>query len=353
MATKRNTPGVRVLRPKGKHKSFRFQFQKVAGGEWLTKYSEEIEAFNSLYLSGVISLSDVEARIAPIKASLYKERDKGRAILLAPPGNLKIFQAFLEHAYPSEKRLRIEDTSFESASNYLRRAVEALSNLPVDGDIAPLQALLDKTFKSRPTLHHQRVMALNRMRRWLGLTPAMHLRPEQVEVEHLPLKSIEALLPQLAEPYRTLVGVAIYTGLRRGEIFGLKPQDLLSESTLNVMRQITPGGEVRKPKNRKVRKAFILKGGAAYVRSWLSMKKEVGRNAPVGRKWKELSGIRFHDLRHSYAIHLIGSGATLEWVSQSLGNSREVCEKFYSGFLLSNDAISLLEKLMDKKDMAG
>jgi site-specific recombinase XerD len=42
--------------------------------------------------------------------------------------------------------------------------------------------------------------------------------------------------------------------------------------------------------------------------------------------------LKFHDLRHSYAIHLLAIGMTMEDVARSIGDTIEVCEEFYAGF---------------------
>ena len=42
--------------------------------------------------------------------------------------------------------------------------------------------------------------------------------------------------------------------------------------------------------------------------------------------------LKFHDLRHSYAIYLLSLGMSLERVAQSLGNSIQFCQQYYVGF---------------------
>jgi hypothetical protein len=61
-------------------------------------------------------------------------------------------------------------------------------------------------------------------------------------------------------------------------------------------------------------------------------------------------GRRFHDLRHSYAVYLIGKGMSLDWVAQSLGNSRDVCERFYKSHILQDDSIRLMRMMLLKAD---
>ncbi len=54
----------------------------------------------------------------------------------------------------------------------------------------------------------------------------------------------------------------------------------------------------------------------------------------------------FHDLRHSYARHLCNSGVNLKLVSECLGNSQSVCEKYYAGWISEDMVLGSLAKLL-------
>ncbi len=49
--------------------------------------------------------------------------------------------------------------------------------------------------------------------------------------------------------------------------------------------------------------------------------------------------ITVHDLRHSYAIHILNQGIFMALVAKALGNSILVCEEHYSDFELSDEGI--------------
>jgi integrase len=345
---KRLTPGIRVLKPEGQHKRYRFQQQEVADGPFITIHSPEIETFNNLMLSGILSQSDVKGRIEAIRTALYLERDGRKDLDLILPGNVKIMNEFIKKVYTPTKLARMEDGSYESAVYYLQNGLKDLDNLPIDGAASPIQEKLDVKYKRQPNIHHKRVSALNRLRKFLILPPLLHLRKNAADVAFLTEKEVKSLIAKADSPYKELIGVAFYTGLRKGEIFGLKKSDIRSENTLNVARQIDEKGVERGLKNGKPpRKAFVLPGGMVWVKAWLEIKKDVNRHKPVSTVCQKLTGVRFHDLRHSYAVHLIGKGATLEWVAQSLGHSTEVCERYYAGYCLADDAITLMQKLVD------
>lgn len=136
----------------------------------------------------------------------------------------------------------------------------------------------------------------------------------------------KATAPTIAEPYRTIYTVAIYTGLRREELWKLCWADV-------VLTGKHPRVHVRDPKNGKPREVQLLDAPLDALRRWRSMRPGLG-DAPVfpmkngarhpdtydarwrdyGTKkrpmpgWKTRAGItrhvRFHDLRHTCASHL-------------------------------------------------
>lgn len=141
---------------------------------------------------------------------------------------------------------------------------------------------------------------------------------------------------------------ALRTGLRLGELLALQWGDLdLQARSANVRRNLV-GGKVTTPKNRQrrrvdlsralaetlqrrltKRKAAALKSGKK-VAVWVfcnrdgdsidgdNMRKRVFRPLLDAAK---VPAIRFHDLRHTYASHLIQQGESLAYVKEQLGHS--------------------------------
>lgn len=375
-----NTPTkhIRCLKPSGNHKSYRFQrgVPGIKNGKttiiWETLYNKDINGLNLLAKAGKLNKADLDARAELIKAALYKERDSAKPTDLLIPGNRKILEDFIKEKYPSRVLNKMGDRGNKSELNYLHNALAAIGNVPVDGNVDMLQTLIDKKFKTQRKKHARRVTSLNRLRKFLGLPPLVHLRKQIEEVPHLRLPEVTELIEKLNEPYKSLVGIAFYTGLRLGEIHGLKESDITGD-VINVRRQITVLGNSTLPKNGKTRKAFIIPGGAGYLKSWFSYKEKI-EATPVNKKdpsgpmqtvsrhlkvseaiqntipklklnesrRQELKTCRFHDLRHSTAVYLIAKGATLDWVARVLGHSKETCERYYAGFVIDDDSIKLM-----------
>lgn len=348
MKIKRKTSGIRVLSPSGAHKSYRFQRQTIPDGPWETISNDEIVALNGLVKDGTLTQGDIEGRVALIKASLYLARDGRPNIDLLLPGNVRILNDFLKKTYTESKKTRMENGSFESSVYYLQNGLLSLGNIPIDGDLEAIQNKLDKTLKAKPNIHKKRVAALNRLRKWLILPPILHLKKDINDVKYLTEKEVMKLIDKAESPAKELIAAAWYTGLRLGELHALTERAIKSATTLLVTRQIDKWGNSRLPKYRKQRKAYMLPGGVEWVHKWLAVKSDMKRNYQISNITQELAGVRFHDLRHSYAVYLLGKGATLSWVAQSLGHSTDVCERYYAGHVLADDAIELMNRLVGK-----
>lgn len=219
--------------------------------------------------------------------------------------------------------------------------------------------------------------ALNLLRRCLGdaveqelisSNPAAIVKvrgqaPAQ-EVNFLTESEIATLLGAEDMPLsvRCALTVAIYAGLRQGEQLALRWGDL----DLDGERpQIAVRRSVRGPtKTGRVRYVPLLAPALACLKQWRAMAGEVSPDAPVwasangsgyhrgydfgwaDRKlrghvvagWKTLAGIRrrvrYHDLRHTCASHLImgtwGEAWSLSEVAALLGHSRTTTTEIYA-----------------------
>ena len=137
----------------------------------------------------------------------------------------------------------------------------------------------------------------------------------------------------------------ITTGLRRGEICGLKWDDLDEKSgKLRVRRSIrvAPGGELEigETKTEKGSRSILLPPSTLHlllelrkkaVTEWifpslLAPERPTSPNAAYQRLKDNLRGaglpdIRFHDLRHTFATHALASGVDAKTLSGILGHT--------------------------------
>ncbi|MCF6777888.1 site-specific integrase [Thiotrichales bacterium 19X7-9] len=130
------------------------------------------------------------------------------------------------------------------------------------------------------------------------------------------------------EIIRNIVLTAYYTGMRRGEIFSLRWEDIdLKLNQIILDKENTKSGKIRDiPINSKLRNIFVNltgpKVGLVFKspvtdkefdnirRSWITLMKKA-----------EIENFRFHDLRHNFAFQLVMKGESLSVVRELLGHS--------------------------------
>ena len=189
-----------------------------------------------------------------------------------------------------------------------------------------------------------------------------------------------------------IIHVALYMGLRKGEILGLKWSDIdFEKRTLSVNRTLKEGSTIlpdgtglthartNAPKTRNSRRTLDLpdvvfgvlekqrriqavnrlKAGEAWHTTDFIFTNELGGSlwpSNVGKKFRRhlsknnLRHVRFHDLRHSAANLMLESGVRIEEVSQALGHaSITITKDVYAPYVpaLSNRAIHRLADALD------
>jgi integrase len=179
-------------------------------------------------------------------------------------------------------------------------------------------------------------------------------RPEHREMQIADADTRRLLLDGCAdEDFRRLIYVAVHTGLRAGELLGLKWSDINWErSTLQVVRarnEFTESG-FGEPKTAAGRRSVMLSEEAIQVlrghrhaqrEAWIAQGSSWTADALVfsrrdgtpenvrnnAKKWGALcrkvgiGGLRFHDLRHTSATIALEGGVHPKVVQERLGHS--------------------------------
>ncbi len=218
---------------------------------------------------------------------------------------------------------------------------------------------------SPTTVHYLHAIlhrALGAAVRWqlLALNPADNVTaPRKANVEMLAWDTKQAgrfLSAAEDTPHYALYMTALLTGLRRGELLGLRWQDadleaqtlrvrqsltLLTDGTLKLDEPKTKGGrrtvpippeltaELRRHRTRQKEQRLLL--GSEWQNTELVF--PAWNGAPMNpnsvrqhfvklvARIPDLPRIRFHDLRHTHATHLIGRGMNAKVVAERLGHA--------------------------------
>ena len=216
---------------------------------------------------------------------------------------------------------------------------------------------------ARTVQHHHRVLseALSHAVKWglLARNVANAVdppRPGWSEMAILPPDDIDRLLDVAdGTPYYSLIFTALYSGMRRGELLGLRWCDVdLLMATISVTQTLQRlyGGEfsVREPKSARSRRLIPLPPSLAILLRQHKERQEEQRillgsivketdlvfahpdGSPldpstvshtfgkIARK-AGLVNIRFHDLRHAHASLMLRTGASPKVISERLGHS--------------------------------
>ena len=216
---------------------------------------------------------------------------------------------------------------------------------------------------ARTVKHHHRVLSealvyavrMNRVVKNVAQA-VVPPRPVSQEMNTLDEVGVDALLDAArATPYYHLFHLALYTGLRRSELLGLRWKDvdlyLANLSVTQVMHRLQ-GGQVvfLEPKTAKSRRQVALSPDAAIaLRSHRGQQEHeraviglavdgdslvfarfdgsplppITINHAFGRIIKRagLKGIRMHDLRHTHATLMMKQGVNPKIVQERLGHS--------------------------------
>ena len=221
-------------------------------------------------------------------------------------------------------------------------------------------------------------------------------RRKRYEVHPLTLEQVHKLLAVVeGHEMEALFRLALATGLRRGELMGLKWQDInLDAGVLQVRRILSrvpskmPGkGYVEaEPKTQKSRRSVVI---ASFALEALKQHRERQREAEItaGPLWQDhdfvfctsigthlnptrdmldqlkvllkkagLPDIRFHDLRHSAATLLLSVGVHPKVVQEILGHSQiSITMDVYSHVLpgMQQEAMSRLNDALREGTTSG
>jgi integrase len=246
------------------------------------------------------------------------------------------------------------------------------------------------------TVHHMhRILkqALGDASRWrlLVRNPADAVDPPKVSAKAMQTYDMPqtATLIEAIRPTRMFIPtiLAVLCGLRRGEIAALRWKNVdLDGGNIAIVEsaeQTTKGIRYKEPKSGKARNVRLSDTVIEELKAWRLRQVEellrVGKRLngdtfvaaqidgsplqprSITHEWarvltaKKLPRIRFHDLRHAHATHLLASGVHPKIASERLGHSKVgITLDLYSHVMpgMQEDAVAKLDAAL-KAAMAG
>ena len=189
---------------------------------------------------------------------------------------------------------------------------------------------------------------------YIPKNPASRCELPRIEREEIrPLDTVAFLKAVEADPFELIFKVDIFTGMRQGEILGLKWESVdFKNGTISIVRQLKchPGGHYfttpKSGKNRVLTPAPLvmeylkeqrrrqaearLKAGDAWQDSGLVFTDDVGGFLRINNVYKHFKRVvksmgcpnaRFHDIRHTYAVNSIMAGDDIKTISENMGHA--------------------------------
>jgi integrase len=134
---------------------------------------------------------------------------------------------------------------------------------------------------------------------------------------------------EFTDHLRPMVLLALNTGLRRGELFGLLWTDVdLHRNVLTVRASTSKGQRTRRvPLNTEARDALVRWRKSGDSEGLVFKGDEGARMTNINKSWAaltssaKLQNFRFHDCRHHFASQLVMAGVDLYTVKELLGHS--------------------------------
>jgi integrase len=171
---------------------------------------------------------------------------------------------------------------------------------------------------------------------------------------------VEALLNACTQHLKPIVETALLSGMRRGELLSLKWEQIrngfiyLTETKSGKAQQI-PINDRLALVLRELRGKNQLKSQYVFCDSQGRRFYEVKRSFVSACKRAGLEDFRFHDLRHTFASHLVMAGASLKAVQELLGHADLKMTMRYAHLSHEHlkDSVNLLNALTRGKEMVN
>lgn len=311
-------------------------------------------------------------------------RDKALGVFVA--GNSQTLDTFLASWLRGSKG-RLAPRTYERYSGQIRlNVVPYIGDVPIrkltPQHLSDLYATLNLSPASIAHLHRVLRSALAEGMRWnlIARNPADAVRAPRAKPREMTILTPDEVRAFFAaakgDEHECLYVLAVHTGLRLGELLGLRWRDVdLIAGWLEVSASLTRGGQRRPPKTSHSRRRVKLSDTAKKTLSahrlrmaerllpmraraegdtlvFVDPKGDPFNGAHITERALKpllrregLREIRFHDLRHAFASLMLSQGARVDLVSQMLGHSSAGLTLSIYAHLMPGDQESAVHRL--------
>ena len=207
----------------------------------------------------------------------------------------------------------------------------------------------------------RRMLVIARKRGHIETVPDVEwLKCERPDFDFFDFGEAERLVAAAEGEWRTMILVALRTGMRHGELLALRWQDVDLVAGRLTVRQNAVSGRIGTPKSGKPREIPLGDEVKAALKAHRHLRGplvfcDIGGNLltdgetrhPLWRACKRagLRQIGWHCLRHTFASHLVMRGATMSAVQELLGHATILMTMRYAH--LAPEVVRETVKLLD------
>lgn len=374
---------LRIEPPLGRSKSFRIRYKSPdTDNLWVALKLPEIDLANKRLKDNPRLKDHTYAKLRLILAEQYAHRDRKKKKASFMSENLELVETMFKEKYNRRKIKTMKRP--EDSKRELLLAAEACGMFPIDTcNLDKLADHLDANLGHDVNLLSRRITWLNSILQYYGRNKLQPVARERLRVAYLNEDEFTEMLTHIkdrnfkkktplseatvkADTIKTLARIAFYTGARLGEIFYIQSRHVKKNNVLflelQMLDTLLKDGTYKEDtlKNGQSREIFYPPVVENDLRAWAKVpfderykireksfckritsacSKTFGDSDPIQL-------LNFHDLRHCHAIWLLQKGASIVEVSQQLGNSPEVCYKYYSGWELKKESVERLKSLV-------
>jgi len=346
---------VLIKKPTGKRKTFQmfWDIRKIDGKRTFQKIdSLELDRINENYKSGILIIGEAFAQVLKLKEKILPKKQEDDF----EDSNI---QAIKKLKSQPSKKIRKKESIQANDLDYSRILKLLGKDSIVTIDISEFQSRIISS-KLSPYTQNRVIIFANKLLKFVGREERLEKVDADFETLYINEDDLKKLLPNLSKLDQQITRIFFYSGLRLGELFGIKdPQNKynVTSGELKISRQLKEDLYYDSLKRNSKRTIKIVKEIKTDFENFKNISEDFlmsYRNKYSKHLLKatrktfkdESKHISAHDLRHSFAMYCLEKGINISQIAKLLGNSVSVCEKHYTSGASTSNFLNEIEKKM-------
>jgi integrase len=355
------TNTITIIAPRGEKGTFKLRLETVGFDGVKTTDSKKfkddpkLEKINKMFKGRLIDTNEAKTLLRDLKVNLLKDLRPAIEVQDLSRSNNQLLNSYLRDVYePKAIEDEHKDITVKMAISRFKKVISIFGSTAL---ISGERAVIVQKWKKwdiPPKSKKKECARVNTLLAFAGRDFTVKLtKREKAELDDIEVKSwvtasdLDILLPTLTRYEDVLaVGILFYSGMRTGELYGIRRNPLESfgeHGKLRINSAMTGEKVHDLPKSYKKRTIFIPSIIMEDMENWAELSDTYleddmtlfgGRLKTACRKlWPDnkLKHLSPHGLRRSFAKYMRSKGYAIAQVADLMGDSEEVVRKDYLG----------------------